>query len=59
MSPDVLADLTFVAGFALALLLVIGLPSFLVWRARRRAREQREQLLDSVYNNRMRRDRGE
>ncbi len=56
MPPELLS----VTGLALAPLLILTLAVLAIsWRARRRERARRDLQLDSVFNSRMRRDRGD
>ncbi len=55
-----LPELLSVAGLALAPLLLLTLAMLAItWRARRRERARRDLQLDSVFNSRMRRERGD
>ena len=55
-----LTELLSVAGLALAPLLILTISVLAItWRARRRERARRDLQLDSVFNSRMRRERGD
>ena len=53
-------DLLSCGGIALVLLVLLtSYTVFLTWRERRQERARRERQLDSVYNARMHRERGD